>query len=68
MSLKLPLKLNPDENKIKFGIFRLDIRNSPGWFLVKEYDNEKDAEIYCEILNEDTNMCHYVFFYEKDET
>lgn len=67
MNLNLPLKLNPDENKIKFGVFRLNIHQSPGWFLVHEYDNEKDAIIYCDMLNEDTTMHHCVFHYEKDE-
>jgi hypothetical protein len=64
MNLKLPLKLNPDEDKIKYGVFRLDIHKKPGWFLVKSYNNENDADIYCDMLNLDTNMIHRVYMFE----
>lgn len=52
------------ENQIpkrKFVVARLDIHRAPGWFDVNTYDNEQDAEIYCDMLNQDTNMVHRVF-------
>lgn len=49
------------EEKNKYGVYRLDIRTSPGWFLLQSYDNEQSAQIYCDMLNQDTNMVHRVF-------
>lgn len=66
MSINLPLKLNLDENKIKYGVFRLDIYHKPGWFRVQVFDNERDADIYCDMLNLDTNMIHSVFYFEEE--
>lgn len=59
MNIKIPI--NSNENKIKYGVFRLDIRTRPGWFLMQYYDNERDAHIYCDMLTTDTKMVHAVF-------
>lgn len=45
----------------KYGVYRLDIYNAPGWFRIKTYEDLRDAEIYCDMLNTDTNMIHRVF-------
>lgn len=51
----------PKEESIKYGVYRLDIRTRPGWFLMQSYDNYRDAFIYCDMMNTDTNMVHKVF-------
>jgi hypothetical protein len=66
MSINLPIKVNLDENKIKYGVFRLDIYHKPGWFLMQTYENERDADIYCDMMNLDTNIIHRVFIFEDD--
>lgn len=48
----------------KFVVARLDIYNAPGWFDLQTYDNERDADIYCDMMNTDTNMIHRVFIVE----
>lgn len=50
-----------------FGVYRLDIYNRPGWFLMNTYADERDADIYCDMLNRDTNIIHRVFINEKDD-
>jgi hypothetical protein len=50
-----------------FGVYRLDIYHAPGWFLMNTYADERDADIYCDMLNSDTNMIHRVFINEKDD-
>lgn len=57
-------QVTPDEEKIKYGVFRLDIRTPPGWFLMNSYNNQRDADIYCDMMNLDTNMVHRVFIFE----
>lgn len=49
----------------KFVVARLDIHRAPGWFDIQVYDNERDAEIYCDMLNSDTNIIHRVFIVEQ---
>lgn len=49
------------EESVKYGVYRLDIHTKPGWFLMHSYDNERDAYIYCDMMNTDTNMVHRVF-------
>lgn len=60
--------LNPEHkpvhvynDKLKWGVYRLDIYNRPGWFLIQLYDNYVDADIYCLMLNQDTGIIHKVF-------
>ena len=48
----------------KFVVARLDIYNAPGLFDLQTYDNERDALIYCDMMNTDTNMIHRVFISE----
>jgi hypothetical protein len=67
MSISLPIKVKLDENEKIYGVFRLDIYHKPGWFLIQSYNNQLDADIYCDMLNLDTNMVHRVFIYAKDE-
>lgn len=50
--------------KLKYVVARLDIYHSPGWFDLQTYDNERDAVIYCDMLNTDTSMIHRVFIVE----
>lgn len=50
----------------KFVVARLDIHTAPGWFDVKTYDNFQDADIYCTMLNQDTNMIHRVFIVDEE--
>ena len=45
----------------KYGVYRLDIYNSPGWFLARQYDSLDDAEIYCTMLIQDTGEVYKVF-------
>lgn len=45
----------------KWGVYRLDIYNAPGWFLIQAYVDEQDADIYCHMLNLDTGLVHKVF-------
>lgn len=49
------------EEANKYGVYRLDIHRPPGWFVLQTYNNERDAQIYCDMLNQDTNMVHRVF-------
>jgi len=51
----------------KYGVYRLDINRAPGWFLMQSYDNEKDADLYCLMLTQDTGMVHRVFEVDNDE-
>ena len=44
-----------------YGVYRLDIRTKPGWFLMNTYNNLKDAWLYCDMLNADTGLVHSVF-------
>lgn len=53
--------------KQKFVVARLDIYHAPGWFTMQEYDNYQDAYIYCDMLNNDTNMVHRVFVEEVSD-
>lgn len=48
-------------NEAKYGVYRLDIYNAPGWILVRQYDNLNDAEIYCTMLVQDTGTIYRVF-------
>lgn len=50
----------------KYGVYRLDIYNSPGWFILNTYNNLKDALIYCDMLNQDTDLIHKVFEVDND--
>jgi hypothetical protein len=50
--------------KLKYVVARLDIYHAPGWFDLQSYDNERDADIYCDMMNTDTNMVHRVFIVE----
>ena len=50
--------------KPKYVVARLDIYYAPGWFDLQTYDNERDALIYCDMMNTDTNMIHRVFISE----
>lgn len=50
-----------ESNGAKWGVYRLDIYKAPGWFLMQSYDNLRDAEIYCTMLNQDTGLIHKVF-------
>jgi hypothetical protein len=50
---------------MKWGVYRLDIYHKPGWMLMQSYDNLRDAWIYADMLNTDTNLVHAVF--EEDE-
>lgn len=50
--------------KLKYVVARLDIYHAPGWFDLQTYDNERDADIYCDMMNTDTNMVHRVFIVE----
>lgn len=59
-----PIKLKIEKDKRIYGVFRLDIHNKPGWFLIQSYKDENDAVIHCDMLNQDTNMYHEVFYYE----
>lgn len=52
-------------SEAKYGVYRLDIYKAPGWFLMRSYDRVEDAEIYCTMLNQDTELVHKVF--EHDE-
>lgn len=45
----------------KYGVYRLDIHKAPGWFLIQWYNDVRDADIYCAMLNQDTGMVHRVF-------
>lgn len=54
------------EGTNRYGVYRLDIHRPPGWFVLQTYDNEQDAQIYCDMLNRDTSMVHRVFL--EDET
>lgn len=54
------------EEKNRYGVYRLDIRTPPGWFVLQTYDNEQDANIYCDMLNNDTNMVHRVFMEDAE--
>lgn len=67
MNLNLPINLKVDESKKKYGVFRLDIHKKPGWFRVQVFDNENDADIYCTMLNQDTNLIHRVYFFEESD-
>lgn len=53
---------------MRYIVCRLDIRTRPGWFRMQSYDNERDALIYCDMLNTDTNMVHKVFEEDEDES
>lgn len=49
-------------------VARLNIYLKPGWFDMKSYDNERDAIIYCEMLNSDTGLIHRVFVEDADDS
>ncbi len=51
---------------LKYEVCRLDIRTPPGWFRMHIYNNERDALIYCDMMNTDTNMVHRVFEVSDD--
>jgi hypothetical protein len=51
---------------MRYGVYRLDVYRAPGWFLVQSYTDLRDAEIYCDMLNTDTNMVHKVFEEDSD--
>lgn len=51
----------------KWGVYRLNINQPPGWMLMQEYTNKQDALIYCDMLNSDTGMVHKVFEVDDDE-
>ena len=53
---------------MRYGVYRLDIRTRPGWFKMSTYDNERDALIYCDMLNTDTGLVHRVFEENEDES
>lgn len=53
-----------NQTSLKYVVARLDIYHAPGWFDMQTYDNEKDANIYCDMMNNDTNMIHRVFIKE----
>lgn len=48
-------------SEAKYGVYRLDINRAPGWFLVQSYKDVRDADIYCDMLNQGTGMVHRVF-------
>ena len=48
-------------SEAKWGVYRLDINKAPGWLLMQSYSNEKDANLYCLMLNQDTGLVHRVF-------
>lgn len=52
---------------MKWGVFRLDIRTKPGWFLMQRYEDLKSAWQYSDILNADTGLVHAVFALEEGE-
>jgi hypothetical protein len=66
MNTNNQLEKSLDEVKT-FGVYRLDIYHRPGWMLMHTCAEETDADIYCDMLNSDTNMVHRVFIYEKDD-
>ena len=67
MNTSQPIKPNLDESETIYGVFRLDIYHKPGWFLMNSYKEEQDADIYCDMLNADTNMVHRVFIIDRGE-
>lgn len=48
-------------------VCRLDIRTKPGWFRMSTHDNERDALIYCDMLNTDTGLVHAVFEEDRED-
>lgn len=53
-------------NQKKYVVCRLDIYNKPGWFEMNSYADELDADIYCNMLNQDTDMIHRVFIEDEE--
>lgn len=52
---------------MRYGVYRLDIHTRPGWFRMQSYENFRDAFIYCDMMNTDTNMVHAIFEEDEDE-
>lgn len=48
-------------------VARLNIYKSPGWFDIQSFDNVRDADIYCLMLNQDTDMIHKVFLEDDSD-
>jgi hypothetical protein len=65
MNISNQLEKSLDEVKA-FGVYRLDIYHAPGWFLMNTYADERDADIYCDMLNRDTGLVHRVFEEENN--
>lgn len=55
------------EKSKPFFVARLNIYKSPGWFDIQSFDNVHDADIYCLMLNQDTDMIHKVFLEDDSD-
>lgn len=58
-------QVNQKSEKNKYFVARLNIYKSPGWFDIQSFDNLRDADIYCLMLNQDTDMIHRVFMEDE---
>jgi hypothetical protein len=62
-----PLNQKCEVKSKPFFVARLNIYKSPGWFDIQSFDNLRDADIYCLMLNQDTEMIHRVFMEDDSD-